>query len=525
MSGNNTGNTSEVDLHSLRKSMEEENTQALARKQFNQEESKAAAKSSGENGDIQPSGEKKRSKQTPPDASSSIQPSNAIAPGKGKENISSFVSSQTQSTPANNAAPKQSRERFISLGLSLNSGNLAQSLDPRARRLAKLLASGVLDLQEEKVTQLNITSSTAYDQYHRMLRAQIPIIKQAGHSSTEETRDVEVNTDEVMKKDREIQFTNGDDTKLLNLITAVEERRAAKRRNETLSETLLETAERISVRNTTRVIPKQKDEHEKNFKRLDMTEGSTYNGKSTGTSGSGSLGGVSSSTGTIPNSSASLSVFLRKASGVCETLLEENRHNQEDGETSRHPQTTGLFGPSSQWYSLGAGLGSTSGTTGNKDTDNEEKSSERKDRQGLGQGQGNEGHSAALATRMTVALRFSPLQPHILITAHRHSFDEGDDMIDETKGGVGHAKSKTSAHATSADRNSAPLTLDPPKSLKPTHNALASKGIYCVWDVTAPAVPLHVLAAVGQPSAVCFSVAQVPPSALIYHTFTTPYPT
>jgi hypothetical protein len=50
---------------------------------------------------------------------------------------------------------------------------LAQSLDPRARRLAKLLASGVLDLQEEKVTQLSIAPSTSYDQYHRMLRAQV----------------------------------------------------------------------------------------------------------------------------------------------------------------------------------------------------------------------------------------------------------------------------------------------------------------------------------------------------------------
>ena len=495
--------------------MEEENIQALARKQFNQEESKAAAKSSGESGDVQPSGEKKRSKQTPPDVSSSIQPSNAIAPGKGKENISSFVSSQTQST--NNAAPKQNRERFISMGLSLNSGNLAQSLDPRARRLAKLLASGVLDLQEEKVTQLNITSSTAYDQYHRMLRAQIPIIKQTGNSSSEETRDVEVNTDEVMKKDREIQFTNGDDTKLLNLITAVEERRAAKRRNETLSETLLETAERISVRNTTRVISKHEDEQEKNFK------GSTYHGKANSTSGGGSLGGMSSSGGgTVPNTSASLSVFLRKASGVCETLLEESRHNREDGETVGHSRATGLFGPASTWYSLGAGLGSAAGTAGNRDTDrdNDEKSSDRKDGKGRGLGQGNDGHSAALASRVTVALRFSPLQPHILITAHKNLSDDDDGVVDERKGSDGLAKPKTSTKAVSANRNHTPLTLDHPKSLKPTHNALTSKGIYCVWDVTAPAVPLHVLAAVGQPSAVCFSVAQVPSTApLVYHTY------
>ena len=267
------------------------------------------------------------------------------------------------------------------------------------------------------------------------------------------------------------------------------------------------------MRNTTRVIPKSKDNSDKNVNKHDVMNAAASSGKSN--SGIGALGGgLSSSGGSIPNTSASLSVFLRKASGVCETLLEENRHNREDGSEMVGQFPSGLFGPSSQWLSLGAGLESPSTgsrKSGKSDLAAEVKSSERNDKgQGLGQGlgQGIKGYGEALATRMTVALRFSPLQPHILITAHRHVHDDINDVIEEKKSSEGHTTSKSS-----------PLTLDHPTSLKPTNNSLASKGIYCVWDVTAPAVPLHVLAAVGQPSAVCFSVAQVPTSTLMPSTF------
>jgi hypothetical protein len=87
------------------------------------------------------------------------------------------------------AQPKASRNtatKFImkSRNISRDTKDLSMSLDPRARRLGKLLSSGVLDLQEEKISQLNIISSSAYDQYHRVLRSQTPLMKQSGEGSS-----------------------------------------------------------------------------------------------------------------------------------------------------------------------------------------------------------------------------------------------------------------------------------------------------------------------------------------------------
>ena len=82
--------------------------------------------------------------------------------------------------------PSASRQSNIKL--TLDYSTLSKSLDPRARRLARLLASKVLDLHEEKVSQLHIMPSTPYDQYHRVLRGSNPVLKQTGITTGEESR-------------------------------------------------------------------------------------------------------------------------------------------------------------------------------------------------------------------------------------------------------------------------------------------------------------------------------------------------
>ena len=84
------------------------------------------------------------------------------------------------------------------------------------------------------------------------------------------------------------------------------------------------------------------------------------------------------------------------------------------------------------------------------------------------------------------------------MTAHRASTDA--DAPADTRGEGKHRGSGPSrgaaATAAAAAAAAAPLRLKPLQ-------AMAGKGLYCVWDVTAPAVPVHVLAAPGQATAVC----------------------
>jgi hypothetical protein len=67
-----------------------------------------------------------------------------------------------------------------------NVSDLSMSLDPRARRLGKVLSSGVMDLQEEKFGSLNIAPTSVYDQYHRLLRSNTATVKQTGGGSNTE---------------------------------------------------------------------------------------------------------------------------------------------------------------------------------------------------------------------------------------------------------------------------------------------------------------------------------------------------
>ena len=208
-------------------------------------------------------------------------------------------------------------------------GTGSLSMDPRGRRLARLFASGVLDMQEEKFGLLNIAPTSPYDLYHRILRAQPASVRQIGVPLDEETREIEIGTDEIVMCDKEVQFCYGDDTALLNTMRAIETKREAQKKGESVSETV--RAEAKGLAGPT------------------IANGpSSLAGVSTSTAGGGGGAGAVSTGGneaeeSSPGSSTRLTSFLQRASQLCETLLEETRQRREEEQSKLSGSRTENF--------------------------------------------------------------------------------------------------------------------------------------------------------------------------------------
>lgn len=101
--------------------------------------------------------------------------------------------------------------------------SLSRSMvDPRSVRIQRILASNVLDMKVERATFLNILPSTKYDLYLNEIRSADAKLKQMGVPTDLEIREIEVNTDEIITSDKEVQFCDGDDTKFLNTLSAIQ---------------------------------------------------------------------------------------------------------------------------------------------------------------------------------------------------------------------------------------------------------------------------------------------------------------
>ena len=96
-------------------------------------------------------------------------------------------------------------KKFGSSSISLAGGALS-GMGARSKRLARLLASGVLDLQEEKFNQLNIVPSSKYDVYQRMLHGTGAPIRQVGVPIDEASRDMLCGTDPIVMADKVSHF-------------------------------------------------------------------------------------------------------------------------------------------------------------------------------------------------------------------------------------------------------------------------------------------------------------------------------
>ena len=104
--------------------------------------------------------------------------------------------------------------------------SLARSIaDPRAVRVQRVLKSGVLNLQLEKFTHLNLSSTAPYDFYISELHTGQGNIRQIGVPQDAEFREVEVRTEEITKRDQAIQFSYSDDTQFFETLDRIRNRR------------------------------------------------------------------------------------------------------------------------------------------------------------------------------------------------------------------------------------------------------------------------------------------------------------
>jgi hypothetical protein len=159
----------------------------------------------------------------------------------------------------------------------------------KARRLATLQQSGVMDMQIEKFTNFSIPAGSAMDRYRRLLTKPNPTIRQFGVPAEDESRSVEVATDDLSPSDKGVQACYGDDTEYLDVVKRIADKQLAQNRG---------------LRHD-----RSDADH--------VNAGAGSSNANMESSGSGSGGGGEYS------DTNSLVSFLQRASQVCERLIDE----------------------------------------------------------------------------------------------------------------------------------------------------------------------------------------------------------
>ncbi len=251
-------------------------------------------------------------------AESKTPPANEVQ----KESTHRTKSSGSRNTAPSSSVPKYKREemnrenrpKFGAMSMSMNGSMFGGGF--KAKRLRQLMESGVMDLQEEKFTILNLPSSSHMEVYQRQLRAQHAMLRQFGVPAEEESRSVEVATDDLVMQDKSVQFCYGDDTRLLNTMDVIQRRKQAVENGVRLSE-----ADSIMTQ-------------------LNQDQGGT----------SAAMEGEEGGT-------TRLASFLQRASQVCERLLEEDEiraHGRKH--IDRSSTHSSLFDDiATKWTELGSG--------------------------------------------------------------------------------------------------------------------------------------------------------------------------
>ncbi len=296
--------------------------------------------------------------------------------GNHNQNQITKENDDPKGTPSNinnynhNRVEQAKGEQYNSM-FSMGTKNM-KAADPRlAKRLEKLKASGILDMQEESKVILNIMPSSPYDHYHLALRSADPSIKQSGAPNDDDTREMETNTDEITTSNKEMQFCYGDDTDLLNVMKAITLRKQDKFNDKNLGNTLFEVLHEVQLEsgiinsnpNTSNVIQRKNRGGERDkYGNQDHTQ---------------------------------LGPFLQQSSRVCETILDEQNARTRDRQGNRD-DTMGANGDRSLFDSSG---------------------SRRMQWLAVGGDEGN-GANELIRQRRCVAIRFSPLQPGTFVTVH-----------------------------------------------------------------------------------------------------------
>jgi hypothetical protein len=321
-------------------------------------------------------------------ANQSTTPAPFIAQAKSNNVISSLSKSVTKPTlnrsgdaKSNNTArtadskPASTRvKKYDSMQISFT-----QSItDTRGARIRKLLDSGLLDMQMQRVTIWNVPPTTPYDFYINNLRSSTSNIKQVGVPMDLEKRDMSTETEPIDTADKGLQFTYGDDTEFYDLLQEVKDSR----------------------------------EHHGKGNRVDGGGGKNNEIKQ-GRSGAADSDSAVNNDGVESASSSSssnnssfdigatrLTSFLQRASFLCEAVLQDQEINTNgkaaaaslDVESKTKKSDNQIFDSSSEWKQFGTDY--------------------------------TKGANETIRFRSISYLRFSSLQPNLVISAHPYPTDE-----------------------------------------------------------------------------------------------------
>lgn len=341
------------------------------------------------------------------------------------------IEDQSKYTNQSNDSKKYGSSMMFS-----SSNNL--SLDPRYRRLQRLVSSEVLDLQEEKFVHMNIHPTTVFEVYTRQLRTINPKIRQSGCPNDLEVRDVEISTEIVNTSEKGIQFSNGDDTTFLNLIDAVKRSKSSA----------------VTISNCDSITGNLSESVQDILFQHKISEG------------------VSRRDNELSEGSKLLD-FLQKSSNVIETLMKENIEFNSNDSTSKP-----------------AGGASQSNIQEFFDFDQKWKY--------IGQSQSKSQLQYILKFAHCIFFNLTFFQK-ILICNHF--------FIDSGSNELLRLRSITAVKFSDLQPNLM-VTTHPPLNLLNEHGGedlRPEKALYAVWDVTSPSKPIYLLESHGIPASITFS--------------------
>jgi hypothetical protein len=238
--------------------------------------------------------------------------------------------------------------------------------DPRGLRVQRLLASSVMELSVEKSTILNVLPSTPYELYMRNLRLPTAEVRQIGVPVEQDKRDMEINTDVIETSNKSVQFSYGDDTAFYRILDDVRRKKV--------------TSNSASSNSDAKSGPDDGTEEHSARQFAEHSAASAAGGGAT-----------------------RLATFLQRASRLCEHVLDSARDAKESEESKADTSAAAGARATSLFDSAGKGW-----TAMGSDKTN--------------------GANETVRTRRISGIRFSALQPHLMVTAHPYPTDENAEL-------------------------------------------------------------------------------------------------
>jgi hypothetical protein len=274
-------------------------------------------------------------------------------------------SSRAANEAVSNASTSSRAKQFDNVQMSLSNIRMT---DPRGLRVQRLLASSVMELSVEKATILNVLPSTPYELYMRNLRLPTAEVRQIGVPVEQDKRDMEINTDVIETSNKSVQFSYGDDTAFYRILDDVRRKKVTRNSSST-------TRDRDAKSG-----PDDSAEEHSAWQFAEHSAASAAGGGAT-----------------------RLATFLQRASRLCEHVLDsardakESEENKADTSAAAGARATSLFESAGKgWTAMG-----TDKTNGANET---------------------------VRTRRINGIRFSALQPHLMVTAHPYPTDENAEL-------------------------------------------------------------------------------------------------